>query len=87
MCLVGISPKLSGVTGGNLIGGNRKLAGSNVGSPAQIKRMLALAKDKNIESWIQKYDFDDINKALMDFEDGKPRFRFVLVNTDNGGKV
>ena len=63
------------------------MAGSVIGSPHELKEMLAFAVKHNIRPWIQKYDMDDINKALPDFQAGKPRYRFVLVNTDNGGKM
>jgi alcohol dehydrogenase (NADP+) len=50
-----------------------------------IMRMLDFVKEKDIKPWIQKYDMEDINKALPDFRAGKPRYRFVLVNKANGG--
>lgn len=86
LVIVGISPGLN-VSCGALIGGNRKVSGSNIGSPDQIKRMLQLVVDNKIESWIQKYDMGNINQALNDFEEVGPRFRYVLVNKDNGGKL
>jgi alcohol dehydrogenase (NADP+) len=61
------------------------VAGSNIGSPDMIKRMLDFVKEKDIKPWIQKYDMEDINKALPDFRECKPRYRFVLVNKANGG--
>lgn len=67
--------------------GATAIAGSTIGSPTELKEMLAFAVKHNIRPWIQKYDMDDINKALPDFKAGKPRYRIVLVNTDNGGKM
>jgi alcohol dehydrogenase (NADP+) len=49
--------------------------------------MLMFAVDHDIQSWIQKFDMKDINMAMPDFKTGKPRYRFVLVNTDNGGQI
>jgi D-arabinose 1-dehydrogenase-like Zn-dependent alcohol dehydrogenase len=49
--------------------------------------MLSFAAEHKISPWIQKYNMDNINTALPDFKAGKPRYRFVLVNTDNGGKM
>ena len=49
--------------------------------------MLAFAAEHDVKPWINRYNFDDINTALPDFQAGKPRYRFVLVNTDNGGKL
>ncbi|WVW86524.1 hypothetical protein I302_108573 [Kwoniella bestiolae CBS 10118] len=87
LCLVGIVRNPLSVPCFSLISGNRRVAGSNVGSPAAIGRMLQLVVDKKIESWVQRWSFNDINKALPAFEEGKPRFRFVMVNTENGGKL
>lgn len=86
LVIVGISPKLN-IKCNDLITANRKVAGSNIGSPEQIKRMLKLVEEHKLESWIEKYDMEDINQALIDFEKKDPRFRYVLVNKDLGGKL
>lgn len=52
-----------------------------------IKRMLAFVAEHKLQSWTKKYNMDNINEAMVDFRAGKPRYRFVLVNTDNGGKM
>lgn len=52
-----------------------------------IKRMLDFVLEHNIQSWIKKYNMDSINEAMVAFRAGEPRYRFVLVNTDNGGKM
>jgi alcohol dehydrogenase (NADP+) len=49
--------------------------------------MLNFAVEKSIKLWVQKWGMDDINKAMPAFKEGKPRYRFVLVNTDNRGKL
>lgn len=49
--------------------------------------MLDFAAEKQIKPWIQKWNMDDINKAMPAFKDGQPRYRFVLVNADNGGQL
>ena len=63
-----------------LIAKSVKVGGSMIGSPEEIRRMLKLAVDKNVHSWINKYPMKDANKAVVDFGAGKPRYRFVLVN-------
>jgi D-arabinose 1-dehydrogenase-like Zn-dependent alcohol dehydrogenase len=91
--LVGIVPKPLCIPTFPLLAGNIKVGGSNIGSPAMIRKMLDFAVEHDIGTkklpspYIQKYDMDEINKALPDFKAGKPRFRFVLVNTDNGGQL
>ncbi|KJZ73110.1 hypothetical protein HIM_07494 [Hirsutella minnesotensis 3608] len=63
-----------------LVLGRRKLAGSLIGSPQEIREMFQLAADKNVQPWIEKRPMKDANQAIIDMEDGKPRFRYVLVN-------
>ena len=57
-----------------------KIGGSLIGSPAEIKEMLQLAADKNIHPWINERPMADANQAIVDFEKGAPRYRFVLKN-------
>ncbi|KAF1966735.1 GroES-like protein [Bimuria novae-zelandiae CBS 107.79] len=64
----------------SLIMGNRKPGGSMIGSRQQIKDMFELAAKQNIKSWVQVRPMKDANQVLLDFEDGKPRYRYVLQN-------
>ncbi|TKA25431.1 hypothetical protein B0A50_06298 [Salinomyces thailandicus] len=57
-----------------------KFGGSAIGPPWQIEEMLKFAADKGIHSWINKYSMKDANQAIIDFNAGKPRYRFVLEN-------
>ena len=63
-----------------LIMGGVKLAGSVIGSPGEIREMLQLAAEKKIRPWIQERPMKDANQAIVDMEDGKARYRYVLVN-------
>jgi alcohol dehydrogenase (NADP+) len=63
-----------------LIGKSCKIGGSMIGSPEEIRYMLKLAVEKGVHSWTNKYSLKDANKAIIDFDAGKPRYRFVLVN-------
>lgn len=65
---------------GGLVGGRRRLAGSGIGSPGEIRDMFALAAEKGVKPWVQVRPMSEANQALIDFEDGKPRFRYVLKN-------
>lgn len=58
-----------------------------MGSVKELTELLDLCVKHNVKPWVQKYDFDNINEAMADYHAGKPKFRFVLVNTDNGGKL
>ncbi|KAI9835427.1 MAG: hypothetical protein M1819_002345 [Sarea resinae] len=63
-----------------LIAKGVKMGGSIVGSPAEIEYMLNLAAEKGIKPWVVPRPLDDANKAVVDMENGKARYRYVLVN-------
>lgn len=42
--------------------------------------MLQLAVEKNVKPWIQERPLKEANKAVVDMQDGKARYRYVLVN-------
>ena len=64
----------------SLIAKKVKIGGSMIGSPAEIREMLALAAKLKIKPWIQQKPMKEANKAIVDFEKGLPRYRFVLAN-------
>lgn len=64
----------------NLIAGRKRLGGSMIGSPSDIREMLQLAADKKIHPWVEQRPMKEANKAIVDMDDGKARFRYVLVN-------
>lgn len=64
----------------SLNGARRTLAGSFIGSPAEIEEMLQLAADQKIKPWVEQRPMSEANQAVVDLEAGKPRFRYVLVN-------
>ncbi|KAE8418586.1 chaperonin 10-like protein [Aspergillus pseudocaelatus] len=57
-----------------------KFGGSLIGSPSEIREMLELAAEKNVRSWVQEVPMKDANKAIVDMDAGKARYRYVLVN-------
>ncbi|KAI5477824.1 alcohol dehydrogenase (NADP+) [Pseudohyphozyma bogoriensis] len=70
-----------------LLMNNVHIGGSAIGSPAVIKEMLALAAKQEIHPWIIKRPIDDVNEAVKDMHASKARYRYVLVNEKNGGKL
>ncbi|EGP90904.1 uncharacterized protein MYCGRDRAFT_31826 [Zymoseptoria tritici IPO323] len=72
--------KLPDMTAFAFIAKGVKFGGSMIGSPAQIEEMLQLAADKQIKPWINKYPMKDANKAIVDMEEGKARYRISLCN-------
>ncbi|KAL4882955.1 chaperonin 10-like protein [Aspergillus karnatakaensis] len=57
-----------------------KVTGSAIGPPAQIKEMLDLCVEKKIVPWVETRPLSEANKAVVDMEEGKARYRYVLVN-------
>ncbi len=62
----------------SLIGGQKSISGSPVGSPATIAKMLEFAARHNIEPVTQYYAFDEVNEALDHLRAGKAHYRIVL---------
>ncbi|KAI0900426.1 NADP-dependent alcohol dehydrogenase C [Annulohypoxylon nitens] len=78
----GILPPISAFA---LIPSGTRIAGSHTGSPKEIREMLQLAADKKMKAWVVERPLKEANQAIVDFEDGKARYRYVLVN-ENFGK-
>ena len=62
----------------SLIMGQRSLSGSPVGSPGTMVKMLDFAKLHNLKPVIEKFRFEDVNKALDRLRSGDARYRVVL---------
>jgi len=61
-----------------LIGGQRSISGSPVGSPAVIKTMLDFTAHHKIEPVTEYFRFDQVNEAVQRLRDGKAHYRIVL---------
>ncbi|KAL5116252.1 hypothetical protein ACEQ8H_005810 [Pleosporales sp. CAS-2024a] len=78
--------KLPPIAAFGLIAKGCKIGGSQIGSPAEIEQMLAFAADKGIKPWVQKRAMREANRSVVEMEEGKARYRYVLVN-DAGEKA
>lgn len=58
------------------------IGGSAVGSPSQIADMLEFAAKTKPNFMIETRPMKDANQAVVDMSNGKPRFRYTLVNED-----
>ncbi|KAF2274228.1 putative zinc-binding alcohol dehydrogenase [Westerdykella ornata] len=56
------------------------IGGSLIGSPSEIREMFDLAARKQVKPWVQERPMKDANQAIVDMEEGKARYRYVLVN-------
>lgn len=72
---------LPGVGAHHLIFKNVHLGGSLIGSPSVIRDMFAVAAKHDVKSWIKEVPMENVNEAVVDMDNGKARYRFVLVNS------
>ncbi|KAI8940567.1 hypothetical protein NX059_004244 [Plenodomus lindquistii] len=79
--------KLPPIAAFGLIGKGCTIGGSSIGSPKEIEEMLNFAAERGVKPWVQKRDMKDANRSIVDMENGDARYRYVLVNTDNGDRA
>lgn len=75
--------KLPAIMAFALIAKGCKIGGSQIGSPKEIEEMLEFAAEKGVKPWVQERGMKTANQSVVDMEDGKARYRFVLVNEDH----
>jgi len=63
-----------------LIAKGCKIGGSAIGAPHEIEEMLELTVKKDVKPWIVKRPLKDANQAVIDMDQNKARYRYVLVN-------
>lgn len=64
----------------SLIGGQRSVSGSPVGSPHTIEQMLDFVKLHDIKPKVEVYPMAKINEAFEHLKSGKAKYRVVLKN-------
>ena len=64
----------------SLIGGEKSVSGSPLGSPALTKTMLDFCVRHHIYPITEEFPIGKVNQALEHLEKGKARFRIVLKN-------
>lgn len=62
----------------SLIGAQRDISGSPVGSPATIAQMLEFAVRHGIEPVVETFPFEEVNAAIEHLKSGRARYRVVL---------
>lgn len=62
----------------SLIGGQRSISGSPIGSPANMAKMLDFCARHGIEPQVEHFPMSRINEALEHLRAGKARYRIVL---------
>jgi alcohol/geraniol dehydrogenase (NADP+) len=64
----------------SLIGGQKSLSGTPLGSPATTSAMLAFCARHGIAPMTEVFPMSRVNEALEHLDKGKPRYRIVLKN-------
>ncbi|EDV21161.1 uncharacterized protein TRIADDRAFT_60456 [Trichoplax adhaerens] len=82
--VVGIASKPLQVNGGLLIGSERSIVGSLVGSPIMMQKMLNFAGMHNISPQLEIYpmDVDHCHTAFERIDQNLARYRIVLTNSN-----
>ena len=62
----------------SLIGGEKSLSGSPLGSPALNRIMMEFCRRHNIAPVVEEFPLEKVNEAVKHLEDGKARYRIVL---------
>ena len=62
----------------SLIGGEKSVGGSPLGSPALNQTMLEFCVRHDIYPIVEEFPMDRVNEAIQHLKDGKARFRIVL---------
>ncbi|KAH7136168.1 chaperonin 10-like protein [Dendryphion nanum] len=57
-----------------------RIGGSLIGGRKMIREMLELAEREKMEAWVEVRSMEEANKTVLDMEEGKARFRYVLKN-------
>jgi alcohol dehydrogenase (NADP+) len=72
--------KMPGFSMFSLIPKRASIQGSQTGSPRDIKEMLELFAKEGVHTWNVNRPMKEANQAVVDLNDGKARYRYVLVN-------
>ena len=64
----------------SLMGGQRSISSSPVGSPATIATMIEFAARHDIRPTVEEFPMSQVNEAMTHLESGKVRYRIVLKN-------
>jgi alcohol/geraniol dehydrogenase (NADP+) len=80
LCLVGASPGLMQFPAAQLLTGQRTVCGSDIGSPRDVREMLAFAAEHKVGAEIESVPMSEVNQALQRVRENRVRYRMVLAN-------
>jgi alcohol/geraniol dehydrogenase (NADP+) len=64
----------------SMLGGNKSIGASPLGSPDTLRKMLEFSARHSITPDVEYFSFKEVNKALSHLRDGKARYRVVLTH-------
>lgn len=80
LCVVGVPPSLIALQAFPLIGAQRAVSGSPIGSPRDLHEMLDVAARHNVKALTERFKMADANDAIARVKKSKVRYRAVLTN-------
>ncbi|HUA93360.1 MAG TPA: NAD(P)-dependent alcohol dehydrogenase [Terracidiphilus sp.] len=80
LCFVGVPPSPVSAQAFPLIGGQRSITGSPIGSPHQLREMLDVAARHGVKATTELFPMAKANEAIEKVKKNKVRYRAVLAN-------
>lgn len=77
---VGMITEAMKIPGVGLVIGQKKIGGSDTGSPNMTAKMLEFCTRHDIKPVVEYFKFDQANEAISRLKSGKARYRIVLEN-------
>jgi alcohol/geraniol dehydrogenase (NADP+) len=80
LCVVGVSPSPLQIQAFSLIGGQKNLSGSPIGSPRDLHEMLNVAARHSVKAVTERFPMAKANDAVDKVKKNQVRYRAVLAN-------
>jgi uncharacterized zinc-type alcohol dehydrogenase-like protein len=80
LCVVGAAPSPLQIQAFSLIGGQKSLSGSPIGSPRDLHEMLDVAARHNVKAITERFPMAKANDAVDKVKKSQVRYRAVLAN-------
>jgi len=80
LCFVGVPPSAVSFQSFLLVGGQRTISGSNIGSPHQLREMIDVAARHGVKAITEPFPMAKANEAIEKVKKNKVRYRAVLTN-------
>jgi uncharacterized zinc-type alcohol dehydrogenase-like protein len=80
LCIVGVPPSPLTVQAFPLIGGQKSISGSPIGSPRDLHEMLDVAARHGVKAMTERFPMAKANEAIAKVKKSKVRYRAVLTN-------